>query len=106
MTVLWVFPLILQNLDDGVLDSIDDVLDNTDLLVIVGTSSVVYPAAGYAPQVAQRWDTSWRGGGLELSKPSTTAQLSSIPPCPVGVQQGAWPIACLVPDVELEQLDY
>lgn len=43
-----------ENLDDGVLDSIDDVLDNTDLLVIVGTSSVVYPAAGYAPQVAQR----------------------------------------------------
>lgn len=36
------------------LDTIDDVLDNTDLLIIVGTSSVVYPAAGYAPQVAQR----------------------------------------------------
>lgn len=46
--------LLSQNLDDSVLDSIDDVLDNTDLLLIVGTSSVVYPAAGYAPQVAQR----------------------------------------------------
>lgn len=43
-----------QNLDDAVLDRIDDALDATDLLVIVGTSSVVYPAAGYAPQVAQR----------------------------------------------------
>jgi NAD-dependent deacetylase sirtuin 5 len=42
-------------LDDVVLDRIDDVLDNTDLLLIVGTSSVVYPAAGYAPQVAQRY---------------------------------------------------
>lgn len=45
----------VQNLDDRVLDTIDDVLDSTDLLLIVGTSSVVYPAAGYAPQVAQRW---------------------------------------------------
>lgn len=45
---------VSQNLDDAVLDVIDDVLDATDLLVIVGTSSVVYPAAGYAPQVAQR----------------------------------------------------
>lgn len=43
-----------QNLDDAVLDRIDDALESTDLLVIVGTSSVVYPAAGYAPQVAQR----------------------------------------------------
>lgn len=45
---------VLQNLDDDVLDRIDDVLDATDLLIIVGTSSVVYPAAGYAPQVASR----------------------------------------------------
>lgn len=46
---------VAQNLDDRVLDRIDDVLDSTDLLLIVGTSSVVYLAAGYAPQVAQRW---------------------------------------------------
>jgi NAD-dependent deacetylase sirtuin 5 len=44
----------VQNLDDAVLDRIDAVLDHADLLLIVGTSSVVYPAAGYAPQVAQR----------------------------------------------------
>lgn len=43
-----------QNLDEGVLDTVDEVLDAADLLLIVGTSSVVYPAAGYAPQVAQR----------------------------------------------------
>lgn len=43
-----------ENLDDHVLDSIEHVLDETDLLLIIGTSSVVYPAAGYAPQVAQR----------------------------------------------------
>jgi hypothetical protein len=51
----------VQNLDDRVLDRIDDVLDSTDLLLIVGTSSVVYPAAGYAPQVAQRWVLSLSG---------------------------------------------
>jgi NAD-dependent SIR2 family protein deacetylase len=51
-----------QNLDDTVLDRIDEVLDSTDLLLIVGTSSVVYPAAGYAPQVAQRWgQLRWAG---------------------------------------------
>ncbi|WIA29215.1 hypothetical protein OEZ86_011726 [Tetradesmus obliquus] len=43
-----------ENLDDAVIDRIEDELDEADLLLIIGTSSVVYPAAGYAPQVAQR----------------------------------------------------
>lgn len=42
-----------ENLDDHVLASIQQVLEETGLLLIVGTS-VVYPAAGYAPQVAGR----------------------------------------------------
>jgi NAD-dependent SIR2 family protein deacetylase len=37
-----------------VLDTIDEELGTADLLLIVGTSSLVYPAAGFAPQVAQR----------------------------------------------------
>lgn len=52
--LMFVSAVCAQNLDDAVLDAIDEALDNTDLLLIVGTSSVVYPAAGYAPQVAQR----------------------------------------------------
>jgi NAD-dependent deacetylase sirtuin 5 len=43
-----------ENLEEGVLDQVEEVLDGCDLLLIVGTSSVVYPAAGYAPQVAAR----------------------------------------------------
>lgn len=43
-----------ENLDDAVIDAVDDGLEATDLLIIVGTSSVVYPAAGYAPQCARR----------------------------------------------------
>lgn len=43
-----------EKLDDQVLDSIEQVLDEADLLLLIGTSSVVYPAAGYAPQVARR----------------------------------------------------
>jgi NAD-dependent deacetylase sirtuin 5 len=47
-------PSFVQNLDDAVLDTIDEELGTADLLLIVGTSSLVYPAAGFAPQVAQR----------------------------------------------------
>ena len=43
-----------ENLEETVLDQVEEVLGACDLLLIVGTSSVVYPAAGYAPQVAAR----------------------------------------------------
>ena len=36
------------------MDEIEAVLERTDLLLVVGTSSQVYPAAGFANRVAQR----------------------------------------------------
>ena len=36
-----------------VLDAAEDELDECDLCLVVGTSSVVYPAAIFAPQVIQ-----------------------------------------------------
>lgn len=43
-----------ENLDDSVADQVESLLDSCDLLIIAGTSAVVYPAAGYAPHVASR----------------------------------------------------
>jgi NAD-dependent deacetylase sirtuin 5 len=43
-----------ERLEPAVADAVEAALDACDLLVIAGTSSVVYPAAGYAPHVAAR----------------------------------------------------
>ncbi|ESO86512.1 hypothetical protein LOTGIDRAFT_207074 [Lottia gigantea] len=43
-----------ENLDPKVLDKSFSELENCDLCLVVGTSSVVYPAAMFAPQVASR----------------------------------------------------
>jgi len=43
-----------ENLCFDVLDDADEELQNCDLCLVVGTSSVVYPAAMFAPQVARR----------------------------------------------------
>ncbi|XP_042214544.1 NAD-dependent protein deacylase-like [Homarus americanus] len=43
-----------EGLDHDVLDKAGDELSNCDLCLVVGTSSVVYPAAMFAPQVAER----------------------------------------------------
>jgi len=43
-----------ENLDPGVLDATQVELDQCDLCLIIGTSSVVYPAAAFAPAVAAR----------------------------------------------------
>ncbi|KIY94557.1 putative sirtuin (silent mating type information regulation 2 like protein) 5 [Monoraphidium neglectum] len=43
-----------ENLDQAVADKVEGILDACDLLLIVGTSAVVYPAAGYAPHVWSR----------------------------------------------------
>uniref|UniRef100_A0A4W6FB09 NAD-dependent protein deacylase sirtuin-5, mitochondrial n=1 Tax=Lates calcarifer TaxID=8187 RepID=A0A4W6FB09_LATCA len=43
-----------ETLDSDVLTSAEKVLDSCDLCLVVGTSSVVYPAAMFAPQVAAR----------------------------------------------------
>jgi len=43
-----------ENLDQQVLDSAQEELESCDLCLVVGTSSVVYPAAMFAPQVASR----------------------------------------------------
>ncbi|KAK7823693.1 hypothetical protein U0070_003345 [Myodes glareolus] len=43
-----------ENLDPAVLEEVDRELALCDLCLVVGTSSVVYPAAMFAPQVASR----------------------------------------------------
>ncbi|XP_063843209.1 NAD-dependent protein deacylase sirtuin-5, mitochondrial-like isoform X2 [Scylla paramamosain] len=43
-----------EGLDNNVLQKAGDELDTCDLCLVVGTSSVVYPAAMFAPQVAAR----------------------------------------------------
>ncbi|XP_070570511.1 NAD-dependent protein deacylase sirtuin-5, mitochondrial-like [Ptychodera flava] len=43
-----------EGLDSEVLSRVDDELEKCDLCLVVGTSSVVYPAAMFAPLVAQR----------------------------------------------------
>lgn len=43
-----------ETLDSNILTSAEKVLDSCDLCLVVGTSSVVYPAAMFAPQVAVR----------------------------------------------------
>lgn len=43
-----------ETLDSDILTHAEKVLDNCDLCLVVGTSSIVYPAAMFAPQVAAR----------------------------------------------------
>lgn len=43
-----------ESLDPLVLQQAENALDSCDLCLVIGTSSVVYPAALFAPQVAQR----------------------------------------------------
>ncbi|XP_054459350.1 NAD-dependent protein deacylase sirtuin-5, mitochondrial-like [Anoplopoma fimbria] len=43
-----------ESLDSDILTSAEKVLDSCDLCLVVGTSSIVYPAAMFAPQVAAR----------------------------------------------------
>ncbi|XP_002129772.3 NAD-dependent protein deacylase-like [Ciona intestinalis] len=43
-----------ENLDSNVLEKAMDEIQSCDLCLVVGTSSVVYPAAMFAPEVARR----------------------------------------------------
>lgn len=43
-----------ERLPNDVADAVEAALDGCDLFLIAGSSAVVYPAAGYAPHVAQR----------------------------------------------------
>lgn len=43
-----------ESLDTAVTDAASDAMAECDLCLLVGTSSVVYPAAGYAPMLAAR----------------------------------------------------
>ncbi|PSN49016.1 NAD-dependent protein deacylase sirtuin-5 [Blattella germanica] len=43
-----------ESLDTDIIQETEDILDNCDLCLVIGTSSVVYPAAMFAPQVAER----------------------------------------------------
>ncbi|KAA8589367.1 hypothetical protein FQN60_012732 [Etheostoma spectabile] len=43
-----------ESLDSDILTQAEKVLDSCDLCLVVGTSSIVYPAAMFAPQVAAR----------------------------------------------------
>ena len=40
-----------ENLEFGVLQAADDHINSCDLCLVVGTSSIVYPAAMFAPAV-------------------------------------------------------
>ena len=46
-----------ENLDSRVVQKIDQALRQCDLLIVAGTSSVVFPAASYAPLVESRGGT-------------------------------------------------
>jgi NAD-dependent deacetylase sirtuin 5 len=48
-----------------VLDAAFKELDNCDLCLVVGTSSVVYPAAMFAPQVST-FDLGLNGDGQQI----------------------------------------
>ncbi|XP_072294722.1 NAD-dependent protein deacylase sirtuin-5A, mitochondrial-like [Eucyclogobius newberryi] len=41
-----------ETLDSGILAQVESVMDGCDLCLVVGTSSIVYPAAMFAPQAA------------------------------------------------------
>ncbi|XP_041376312.1 NAD-dependent protein deacylase sirtuin-5, mitochondrial-like isoform X2 [Gigantopelta aegis] len=43
-----------ESLDNNILHKTDEELNKCDLLLVIGTSSVVYPAASFAPMVASR----------------------------------------------------
>lgn len=43
-----------ETLDADILTAVEEELDKCDLCLVVGTSSIVYPAAMFAPQVAAR----------------------------------------------------
>ncbi|XP_067931791.1 NAD-dependent protein deacylase sirtuin-5, mitochondrial-like [Watersipora subatra] len=43
-----------ESLEMAVLDAVEKELADCDLCMLVGTSSVVYPAAGFAPELARR----------------------------------------------------
>ncbi|KAK0135090.1 NAD-dependent protein deacylase sirtuin-5, mitochondrial [Merluccius polli] len=43
-----------ETLDSNILTRVEEELDSCDLCLVVGTSSIVYPAAMFAPQVAAR----------------------------------------------------
>ena len=43
-----------ENLDSDVINKAYDELEKCDICLVIGTSSVVYPAAMFAPQVAAR----------------------------------------------------
>lgn len=43
-----------EQLDPTVLNNVDTELDSCDLCLVIGTSSIVYPAAMFAPSVAER----------------------------------------------------
>ncbi|KAK9307125.1 hypothetical protein QLX08_002449 [Tetragonisca angustula] len=43
-----------ENLDEYILEQAYTAVENCDICLVIGTSSVVYPAAMFAPQVAQR----------------------------------------------------
>ena len=46
-----------ENLDDYILEQAYTAVENCDICLIIGTSSIVYPAAMFAPQVAQTWNS-------------------------------------------------
>ena len=80
-----------ENLDSEVLNKAYEEIEKCDLCLVIGTSSVVYPAAMFAPMVAQRGvtvaefnmeETSvTHGFGYYFSGPCGTTLPPAIAPC-------------------------
>ena len=44
-----------ERLEESVMEKADEELDKCDLCLVIGTSSIVYPAAMFAPQVSMHF---------------------------------------------------
>ncbi|KAK7889862.1 hypothetical protein WMY93_025422 [Mugilogobius chulae] len=74
-----------ETLDSGILAQVERVMDSCDLCLVVGTSSIVYPAAMFAPQAQQQvsqWlNSTWKTHQLLCASSSTSPALVG-PHCP------------------------
>lgn len=69
-----------EGLDEGMLWAVDDWIrlgGVVDMVLVVGTSSVVYPAAGFAEQARTRGKTSVVTVNLDAESPGTLATLQA-----------------------------
>ena len=80
-----------ENLDENVMESVYAQLDACDLCLVVGTSSVVYPAAMFAPHVASR-GVSVAEFNLELTSGSDACRYLFLGPSGLTLPQALAPL--------------